>query len=146
MMANRELKDRGSRKHILDLVASPSFRHNLDATLAGTGYRLADNPYHQPYGRTHADAWAEFEAEEYFRESGRRIPHLPVIADDWWIRHMTPGNRRPCFDLIAHIQSLVDDSLGIMLVEAKAHCSEAKIRDAKRAPAPRRSPCPTTSR
>lgn len=133
-MANRELKDRGSRKHVLDLIASPHFRNALDPLLSKTGFRLYEVPHPQPYGRSSPDAWAEFEVEEYLQNPSRRLPRLPVIADDWWITHRSDNNRRPCLDLIARLQSLGDEGFGILLVEAKAHVSEAKIRDAKSAP------------
>jgi hypothetical protein len=133
-MANRELKDRGSRKHVLDLIASPRFRIDLDSILARGGFRLADDPDPQPYGRVNADAWAEFEVEEYFGTPHRQLPDLPLIADDWWIIQRANNNRRPGLDLIARLQSRRDDGFGILLVEAKAHVSEAKIRDAKTAP------------
>lgn len=131
-MANRELKDRGSRKHVLDLVASPQFAPAMNAILARSGFRLADDAHVQPSGRQDADAWSELEIEEYLAGEGRRLPGLPPISWDWWIKHRTATNRSPTWDLIAHLQSLTDASqAGILLVEAKANLSELKIRDAK---------------
>lgn len=134
-MANRELIDRGSRKHVLDLVESPQFTPAVNGILARSGFRLADEPHVQPSGRKDADAWSEFEIEEYLADEGRRLPGLAPIPWDWWIKHRTATNRSPTWDLIARLQSLTDASqAGILLVEAKANLSELKIRDAKSDP------------
>lgn len=134
-MANRELKDRGSRKHVLDLVASPPFTPVMNGILARSGFRLADAPHVQPSGRQDADAWSELEIEEYLADEGRRLPGLDAIPLDWWIRHRTATNRSPTWDLIAHLRSLTDAAgAGILLVEAKANLSELKIKDAKSDP------------
>jgi hypothetical protein len=134
-MANRELKDRGSRKHVLDLVEAPQFTPIMNTILARSGFRLADNPHIQPFGRQNADAWSELEIEEYLADEGRRFPSLAPIPSDWWIKHRTATNRSPTWDLIAHLQSLTDVSQnGLLLVEAKANLSELKIKDAKSDP------------
>ena len=133
-MANLTLKDRGSRKHVLDLAESANFRTSINGIIARSGFQLAPQTRHQPWGRRHVDAWAEYEMEEYFQEAERRIPDLPVIPDDWWIVHKTGKNNRPTWDMIAHLESAKDGKPGILLVEAKAHVAEVKIDDQKSAP------------
>src|SRR4051812_4218360 len=100
-MANLELKDRGSRKHLLDLVSSAEFRPSLDRLLKRTGFRLAEEAHPQPSGRSDSGVWGEFEVEEYLAEPTRRIARLATVEADWWIKTKSKRNRRPCFDLIA---------------------------------------------
>jgi hypothetical protein len=134
-MANRELDDRRSRKHVLDFVGSPHFEEEMNRILERTGFQLANPSHLQPYGRENEDAWSELEIEEYLADDTRQFAHLPAIKADWWIRHRTPTNRCPTWDLIAHLQSRAEgSSAGILLVEAKAHISELKIKDAKSKP------------
>ncbi len=119
-MANKELKDRGSRKHLLDLVESP-FRSSLNKLIARSGFRLAKKPHLQPYSRENADEWTEFEVEEYL--GVRQDSRLPHIADGWWIPHKIGNNSRPTWDLIAQLHG-EEDAPGILLVEAKANVTE----------------------
>jgi hypothetical protein len=134
-MANRELKDRGSRRHVLDLVESPHFKKATNGIIARSGFQLATPSHHQPSGRQNADCWCEFEIEEYFADDARQFANLPVIKSDSWLTYRSAANRCPTWDLIAHLQSVKDDrQSGILLAEAKANIGELKIKDAKSKP------------
>lgn len=133
-MANRELRDRGSRKHVLDLVQSQSFSQTLNSLLSSTVLQLADSPDLQPYGRQDVNAWSEFELEEYLSLAERQFPGLPPLERNWWLRHRTGLNRSPTWDLIARLKDRTELPKGLLLVEAKANISELKIDDSKSRP------------
>ena len=63
-MANSSLLDRGSRKHILDLLDSNCSAW-ADGILSGSAFTLAATPHLHPYGRQGVQAWTELEVEEY---------------------------------------------------------------------------------
>lgn len=121
-MANSELKDRGSRKHLLDLVES-DYRSSINTLIVRSGFQLDDDPKLQPYGRQNADAWTEFEIEEYLNELAGQDLRFPQIAEDWWLAHKTKNNSRPTWDLIGKLRS-EGNAPGILLVEAKANVTE----------------------
>lgn len=123
--------DKGSRRHMLDLVASPKFTAIINRLLEGTGACLAEPDCRHPKGRCNEEDWTEEEIEDYLVT----YPHLSgvTIAADWWFPYKTNRNRRPTWDLISHIT--VEGKPGVLLVEAKAHVGELKEQDSKECPA-----------
>ena len=123
-------RDRGSRKHILDLVSSPDFAPTLDVLLAGTGFRVGKDRHCRPVGRSCAADWNEYRVEDYLQ----RHPvssQGPILDRKWWISHA--GNR-PNWDLICRITDGTSD--GLLLVEAKAHEGEMSEQNRKSQPDP----------
>lgn len=123
-------RDRGSYRHMLDLVSSPSFPTLVNGLLEGTGSKLADPDLHHPKGRTSKKEWCEAELEEYLSTSPA---FNTTISKDWWIPYKVSVNKRPTWDLICHI--LVNDKPGLLIVEAKAHLGELSEQDKKSSPA-----------
>lgn len=135
-MARNLYGDNGSRKHVLDLVESAQFHETLNSILLPTGFGLDHPALNQPSGRTDNHTYREYELEKYLADPSRRMGKLPVIADDWWFAHKTGNNRRPIWDLIARLKKKGNSTVrGLLLVEAKAHENELKIKDSKEPPA-----------
>ena len=135
-MANENLRDEGSRKHLLDLCESREYPTSLDRMLEGTGLRLAKDHRSQPHGRATKEAWGELEVEEYLAIPDRQIGRLPSLDMNWWLRHRTSTNRSPSWDLIARLSNEKAKEVGLLIVEAKAHETEIKITDRKTPPTP----------
>lgn len=111
-------RDRGSRKHILDLLEQPTFGESMAKLFAGTSVRLAELPYPRPMSRKSKEEWREDDAETYLKRH-------PVngwtgsLPSCWWV---TGRGTRPTWDLLCHI--FVSEKPGLLLVEAKAHEGE----------------------
>ena len=135
-MNDYNLIDEGSRKHLLDLCDSREYPTSIDRILEGTELRLAKDHRSQPHGRATKEAWEELEVEEYLATPDRQIGGLPSLDMSWWLRHRTPTNRSPSWDLIARLSNDKAKEVGLLLVEAKAHETEIKIKDRKTPPTP----------
>src|SRR5687768_627896 len=95
------LRDRGSRKHVLDLVADPvRFVGIMNGLLADTGLVLNVATHHHPFGRQDKSAWGELELEDYLQ--AHPVVGRPPVPQDWWIKYRNPCSKRPTWDLIAH--------------------------------------------
>jgi hypothetical protein len=117
-MANGPSRDRGSRKHILDLLEGGDFGAQMAIVLNGTPVHLVDPPLQQPASRKCKADWCEYDAEKYLSRHPVRgwAGSLPSC---WWVK----GQRtRPTWDLICHVQ--VSEAPGLLLTEAKAHEGE----------------------
>lgn len=121
-------RDKGSYRHMLDLVSSPHFEAILGNLLEETNARLANPDYRHPKGRSKKKDWTESDFEEYTRKYP--LDCLPGGLDrKWWIPFK--GNR-PTWDLICHIE--FEGLPGLLLVEAKAHVGELGEKDSKTGP------------
>lgn len=111
-------RDRGSRKHVLDLLEGGEFKEKMAEIFTGTEIHLAPEPQPQPINRSDRAAWSELDVEGYLKQR-------PVTAwnglfpSDWWVKGR---GTRPTWDLLCHI--LVGERPGLLLVEAKAHEGE----------------------
>lgn len=123
-------KDKGSYRHMLDLVASPRFEEIINRLLEETNACLAKPDCRHPIGRSKKKDWTEMELEGYLAT----YPHASkvIVAEDWWFPYKTNRNRRPTWDLICHIE--VGGKAGLLIVEAKAHVGELKEQDKKKRP------------
>lgn len=130
MPPNGPPRDRGSRKHVLDLVCSPGFASTLDGLLDGTTFRVAADRHCRPVGRSCSSDWNEYRVEDYLRRHPLS-PQGPFLDRTWWISHQ--GNR-PNWDLICRITDGTRD--GLLLVEAKAHEDEIVEQNKKSQPDP----------
>jgi hypothetical protein len=110
---------RGSRKHMLDWLDSPTFRAELNELLSPSGAVV------EP-----ADVWAPFgssQPEEARLETfGPR--YLPEFSQwqkvrDWWLKHHRGANT-PNWDLVATCS--LGGRRGLVLLEAKANKAELK--------------------
>lgn len=119
-------RDRGSYRHMLDLVTASNFRELMNDLLAGTDARLADTDFRHPCGRSKKKDWTEVEIEDYLER--HPIPGYCGLDRRWWIAFK---GSRPTWDLLCHTH--VAGKTGILLVEAKAHFSEMAEKDAKSA-------------
>lgn len=114
---------RGSRRHVLDLLASSGAPDQLDALLAPTGCRLIRPLECRPMGPTTA---GEYTLRAFWREHCTGwVP--PEALNGWWV---ADHYKNPTWDLIAVCEQ--DTRRGLLLVEAKAHESELD-RKGKRA-------------
>lgn len=111
-------RDRGSRKHVLDLLEGCEFGARMALALAGTPVRLADAPCPRPTSRKNKAEWSEDDAETYLTRHPVKgwSGSLPAC---WWVKGR---GTRPTWDLLCHV--LVSEKPGLLLVEAKAHESE----------------------
>ncbi|HVC92748.1 MAG TPA: hypothetical protein VND64_03610 [Pirellulales bacterium] len=123
-------RDRGSRKHILDLVSSRNFVSTVNRLFSDTDIRLAEPSYPRPYGRATPADWREYEIEEYMR--ALPFPENKTLDLKWWFPNKTGLNRRPTWDLLCQLD--VGGRPGLLLVEAKAHVREMLEQDKKRDP------------
>jgi len=121
-------RDRGSRKHVLDLASSPTFATTCDGLLAGTGFRMGEDQHRRPVGRSCSADWNEYRVEDYLK-THPLSPQGPFLDRKWWISH--DGNR-PNWDLICQITD--GTRVGLLLVEAKAHESEMAEQNKKSRP------------
>ncbi len=124
--------DRGSKRHVLDLVCSPNFETLMSSLLGNTNVRLAERCYPRPLNRQSPADRREYELEEYMR--ALPLPRHKPVDPKWWLPHKTGLNRRPTWDLLCHVD--VDGRPGLLLVEAKAHVREMVEQDKKRDPTP----------
>ncbi|MBR9800462.1 hypothetical protein GYB59_01610 [bacterium] len=117
-------RDKGSYRHMLDLVSDSNFREIIDELLIGTNSRLADADHRHPSGRSKKRDWTEVELEDYLKR--HPLPDYSGLDRKWWIAFK--GNR-PTWDLICHLE--IDGKLGLLLVEAKAHHAEMSEKNKK---------------
>lgn len=110
---------RGSRKHLLDLLDSPSYPSGLQAILAPAGIVLTAQDARHPRG--HADA-AEWELPRFCQDSPFSANAAAAFIG-WWVRY---DGTLPTWDLIS--TCTIGGRPGILLVEAKAHESELDQR------------------
>lgn len=122
-------RDKGSYRHMLDLVTASNFRELINGLLAGTDACLADTDFRQPCGRSKKKDWTEAEIEDYLKR--HPIPGYSGLDRKWWI--VFRGSR-PTWDLLCHVE--VAGKAGLLLVEAKAHFGEMSEDDAKSAADP----------
>jgi hypothetical protein len=93
--------ERGSRRHVLDLLASADAPNQLDALLASAEYHLVPPLECRPIG---PDSSEEYTLRAFWREHcGGWV--LPEALDDWWADHY----KNPTWDLIA-VRSLCVDA------------------------------------
>jgi hypothetical protein len=121
--------DKGSYRHMLDLVTASNFREVMSDLLAGTDASLADTDFRHPCGRSRKEDRAEVKLEDYLK----RYPVLGYSGLDrrWWIAFK---GSRPTWDLVCHIN--MAGKPGLLLVEAKAHFSEMGEKNKKSAADP----------
>lgn len=117
-MANGPRRDRGSRKHVLDLLEKGDFEVKIANVLKGTTIRLAEPPLPRPVNRKSKADWSEYDAETYLNRHS--IPGWTgSLSSCWWVKGR---GTRPTWDLLCHV--LVSGIAGLLLVEAKAHEDE----------------------
>jgi hypothetical protein len=119
-------RDKGSYRHMLDLVSAPNFRGIIDGLLAGIDARLAQEDHRHPCGRSKKRDWVEIELEDYLKR--HPLPGYTGLNRRWWIAF---NGKRPTWDLICHVE--VDEKPGLLVVEAKARCGEMGEKDSKSA-------------
>jgi hypothetical protein len=108
---------RGSRKHVLDWVESPTFLADLQNLVAPVPCRISTDALYKPTG--HEDP-----KEARLDTFGPRIlPSSPAWAElrSWWLRH-SKGANTPNWDLAVACE--IAGSSGLILVEAKANVTE----------------------
>lgn len=118
--------DKGSYRHMLDLVSAANFRETINDLLTGTDARLAQEDHRHPCGRSKKRDWTEIEVEDYLKR--HPLPGYMGLNRRWWIAFK--GNR-PTWDLICHVE--IDEKPGLLIVEAKAHYGEMSEKDCKSA-------------
>jgi len=114
-----ESEFRGSRKHILDLLAAPDWAKKLNHIMGVNEIDFATDPRPIPGG--HASV-VETDLDEYIHKCRKGI--WPKAEEElkrgkWWAPN---GGTRPQMDLISSISVLGKD--GLLFVEAKAHEGE----------------------
>lgn len=117
-MATGPSRDRGSRKHVLDVLECGEFRVRIDGLFTGTTVRLADPPHPRPMSRKNKADWAEYDAETYLKRHPIK-DWTGSLPSCWWV---AGRGTRPTWDLLGHV--LVSEKPGLLLVEAKAHEGE----------------------
>lgn len=117
-------RDKGSYRHMLDLVSASNFREIMNGLLVGTDACLAQDECRHPCGRLKKREWTEVEIEDYLKRYP--LPGYSGLNRRWWIAFK--GNR-PTWDLLCHAQ--IDGQAGLLLVEAKAHFGEMCEKDSK---------------
>lgn len=118
--------EKGSLKHMLNLVSSSTFEATVNGLLDGTGAVLSIPNHSFP---SKVDS-TEAQLEDYLVNH----PHPSgfVLDPKWWFPYKTNRNRRPVWDLVCHI--LVNGRPGLLLVEAKAHIGELSQQNSKSPP------------
>jgi len=117
-------RDKGSYRHMLDLVSASNFRDVMDSLLKGTGFRLAESDFRHPASRSKKKDWTETILEDYLKKYP--LSEYEGLNRKWWIPFK--GNR-PTWDLICHLEG--GRKLGLLIVEAKAHLSEMSEKNSK---------------
>jgi hypothetical protein len=117
-MVSSLARDRGSRKHVLDLLSSGEFETKMKTVLEGTEVVLAERPLPQPVNRECKANWCEYDAEKYLSKHPingwtRSLP------SSWWVKGQ---GTRPTWDLLCQVS--VSERPGLLLTEAKAHEGE----------------------
>lgn len=122
--------DKGSKKHVLDLVSSSRFRNIMNRVIGCPEIRIAEHCHQRPLSRRSLADSREYELEEY--TMALPFPGHAPLDKKWWLCHKTGLNKRPTWDLLCHIT--VRDRPGLLLVETKAHVREMLEQDKKTAP------------
>ncbi|WP_437193283.1 hypothetical protein [Planctomicrobium sp. SH527] len=117
-------RDKGSYRHMLDLVSASTFRDVVNSLLDGTDSHLAEADCRHPIGRLKKTEWTETILEDYMKR--HPLPESEGLHRKWWIPFK--GNR-PTWDLICHLE--VEGKPGLLLVEAKAHLDEMSEKNCK---------------
>ena len=117
-------RDKGSYRHMLDLVSASNYRDVVNSLLDGTDSHLAEPDCRQPIGRSKKKEWTEAVLEDYLKK--HPLPEFKRLDRKWWIPFK--GNR-PTWDLICHLG--VEGKPGLLLVEAKAHLGEMSEKNCK---------------
>jgi len=117
-------RDKGSYRHMLDLVSAVNFQEIINTLLAGTGAHLAQEDSRHPRGRCNKPDWTEIELEDYLKR--HPVPRHIGLDRRWWIAFK---GKRPTWDLICHLEA--DGTPGLLIVEAKAHLCEMSETDCK---------------
>jgi hypothetical protein len=117
-------RDRGSYRHMLDLVSASNFREVMNGLLDGTGAVVAADDHWYPCGRSKKKDWTEAELEDYLKR--HPIPGYSGLDRRWWIAFK---GTRPTWDLICQLD--FDGKPGLLLVEAKAHIGEMSEKNSK---------------
>jgi hypothetical protein len=106
---------RGSRPHILHLLASPDAADQLDTLLAPAAYHVMRPVECRPMG---PDSAEEYTLRAFWRDHCTGWV-APDALDDWWV---ADHYKNPTWDLMAVCER--ESHRGLLLVEAKAHESE----------------------
>jgi hypothetical protein len=108
---------RGSRKHILDWTAQPTFATELLQLLEPLHCRLEPRSVWMPVGYKYPD---EARLETF---GPRAFPnHIAwSLLSSWWLRH-PKGANTPNWDIA--LRAELEGQPGLVLVEAKAHAEE----------------------
>lgn len=123
-------RDRGSRKHVLDLLERGAFAARMAQVFTGTPVSLADSPCPQPASRKDKSEWGEYDAEAYLK--CRPVKDWAgSLPSRWWVKGR---GTRPTWDLLCHV--LVSGKPGLLLVEAKAHEAELDWAGKRLSPSP----------
>lgn len=118
MMATGPSRDRGSRKHVLDMLELTEFEAKMGTVLAGTVVHLAVPALPRPTSRKCEADWSEDDAETYLKRHSVK-GWTGTLPSCWWV---AGRGTRPTWDLLCHV--LVSDKPGLLLMEAKAHEGE----------------------
>jgi len=108
---------RGSRKHILDWTENDSFINELGQLLAPINFSFSKPNLFYPNGYDQPD---EIRLGRW-KESHRYETYKKLL--DWWLVHKRNANT-PNWDLV--VECNIQDSPGLILVEAKANTAELK--------------------
>jgi hypothetical protein len=120
---------RGSRKHVLDWTASPSFLIELAALAAPAPIEFPSQPTYMPRGY---DAPQEARLESFGPRWKPDDLVWPVLRT-WWLAH-SEGANTPNWDIAAGCS--IEDRPGLVLVEAKANWPELGVAGKVQAPKP----------
>jgi hypothetical protein len=132
-MAMGPRRDRGSRKHVLDLLECGEFRARMDRLFTGTTVRLAEPPHPRPVSRRNEADWAEYDAETYLKRHSVK-DWAGSFSSCWWV---AGRGTRPTWDLLCHV--FVSEKPGLLLAEAKAHEGELDWAGKRLSPSAKRA-------
>ena len=108
---------KGSRKCILDLVSSANFLSDINTLIKGTNAIVQSSDIWIPKGHNNME---EAELKDFLKQEFSST--LGEEIRKWWLAVSTPNTRTPNWDLVSTCR--INNSKGILLVEAKAHFSE----------------------
>ena len=132
-MATGPRRDRGSRKHVLDLLERGEFVPKMAQVFLGTSVRLAETPCPRPTSRRCKADWGEYDAETYLKRHPVK-DWSGALPPCWWV---TGRGTRPMWDLLCHV--FVSERPGLLLVEAKAHGDELDCAGKRLSPSAKRA-------
>jgi hypothetical protein len=114
---------RGSRKHIIDWVRTPSFRSELNSMIGPSRVVVGPNDAFMPTGADGNRGIQEARLETFLKD-----PAMRRELQRWWLA-VPRGANTPNWDLAAH--ATLDGRPALVLVEAKAN--EKELSTAKKA-------------